>query len=220
VANAGIVIRLVEALRLEEAESSRLVELVQQTYAEAAARLRRVDAGVSFRVGAAAELGVGARVVRGFGALVVPAGVRTAEYAEAAGVRALTLGPAAGGEGRRAEFVVSEAALRTWPGSGRCMVGQLDHLLRLGGGADVVLGVLPLDAGLGVAPLHGFTVFDEAAVSVETFTRELTLSEADEVRAYLDVYAGIRGASVFGEEARELVESARRDVEKTLRSIQ
>ncbi|GAA2729839.1 hypothetical protein GCM10010439_41450 [Actinocorallia aurantiaca] len=220
VTNAGVVVRLVEALGLAETESRRLVELVRQAYEEAAPRLRRADAGVSFRAGAAVELGAAAREVRGFGALTVPAELRTAEYAEAARLEVRALRPAAGGEGRRVEFVLSEAALRTWPGSGGCMVGQLEHLLRLGVGAEVSLGVLPLNAGRGVGPSHGFTVFDEAAVSVETFTRELTLSAADEVRAYLDVYEGIRGVAVFGEEARELMERARRDVEGTLRSIQ
>jgi hypothetical protein len=63
-------------------------------------------------------------------------------------------------------------------------------------------------------------VFDEATVSVETFTRELTISGADEVRAYLEVYGEVRRAAVFGREARELIERARRDVEDALRTIQ
>lgn len=220
VINAGVVVRLVEALGLGEAESRLLVELVRQAYEETVPR--RVDAGVSFRVGAAVELGAVAREVRGFGASVVPGGLRTVEYAEAAGlvVGAGVLGPAVEGGVRRVEFVLAEGALRTWPGSGACMVGQLDHLLRVEAGPDVSLGVVPLNVGLDVVSSHGFTVFDEAAVSVETFTRELTLSGADEVRAYLEAYEGIRRAAVFGERARQLVERARGDVEEALRSIQ
>ncbi|WP_106396566.1 Scr1 family TA system antitoxin-like transcriptional regulator [Actinocorallia populi] len=213
VANAGIVMRLVEALRLAEAESRRLAELVRQAYEETAPQ--RADAGVSFRVRAAAELGATAREVRGFGASAVPAQLRTAEYAQAARLGGLR--PTAGGGERRVEFVLSEAALRTWPGSGACMAGQLDHLLRVEADPSTSLGVLPLNTGLAAAPLHGFTVFDETAVSVETFTRELTLSGADEVRAYLDVYGKVRQAAVFGEEARELIERARRDAGEALR---
>jgi hypothetical protein len=101
------------------------------------------------------------------------------------------------------------------------MSGQLAYLLAAAERPNVRLGVVPGSAGGGRAgvPLHGFTVYDDAAVSVETFTRVLTLTDADEVRAYVRVFEGYERAAVFGAEAGDLVERAARDLDKVLGSI-
>ncbi|XRQ08903.1 Scr1 family TA system antitoxin-like transcriptional regulator [Actinomadura welshii] len=214
VADPEVVGRLFGALDVGPAEAERLMGLVREAYAETT---RRADAGVSFRSGAGVELLAGARVVRAFEAVVMPRLLWTAEYAA-------EMGAEVGGasvledEGRRFVFVVADSALRTWPGSGKCMVGQLAHLVEVSTWANVRFGVV---AGSVVprVPLHGFSLYDDAAVSVETFTRELTLTDADEVRAYAEVFEGFERAAVFGDEARRLVEQAGRDLGKVLDSI-
>ncbi|MFD0857216.1 helix-turn-helix domain-containing protein [Actinomadura adrarensis] len=218
VSDVGVVLRLVEALELGPADAVRLGGLVEAAYAGSVPR--RVDAGVSFRSGAAGEFARGAGVVRVFEAAVVPGLLRTAEYAAefgdglVGGERALVLD----GD-RRLTFVVAEAVLRTWPGSGECMRGQLAYLLGVAERPNIRLGVLAGSVGFGRSPLHGFTVYDDAAVSVETFTRELTLSGADEVGEYLGIFEGFERAAVFGDQARVLVEGAARDLDKVLGSI-
>ncbi|GLZ04834.1 transcriptional regulator [Actinomadura sp. NBRC 104412] len=220
VADPGVVLKLFAVLELGPAEAGRLAELVEAAYAESPPR--RVDAGVSFRPGAAGELALGARVVRVFESAVVPGLLRTAEYAAEFG------DGLAGGESerlavldgdRRLTFVVAEAVLRTWPGSGECMRGQLAHLLAVAERSNVRLGVVPGSVSLGRTPLHGFTVYDDAAVSVETFTRELTLTDAAEVGEYVEIFEGFERAAVFGDRARVLVEAAARDLDETLGSI-
>jgi hypothetical protein len=62
-------------------------------------------------------------------------------------------------------------------------------------------------------------VFDDVAVSVETLTRELTLTDAEEVRAYVEIFEGFKRAAVFGAQARALVEGAARDLGEALGSI-
>ncbi|MDB4872688.1 MAG: hypothetical protein JWL97_3692 [Gemmatimonadales bacterium] len=225
VADAGVVMRLFDALRLEPAEADRLVSLVREVYGATVAR--RVDAGVSFRPGAAVEWVRRARVVRSFSSAVIPALLRTPDYAGSAeplspggeAEQAAVLGEA----GRRFVFVVGEAALRTWPGSGACMAGQLAHLLEVAGRPNVRLGVVPGSVPSGSArswvPLHGFTLYDEAAVTVETFTRELTLSDEHDVRVYIEAFGGFEEAAVFGDEARVLVERAADDLGNVLGSI-
>lgn len=155
--------------------------------------------------------------MRAFEAVVVPRLLWTADYA--AEVGAVVGGSAVlEDEGRRFVVVVAEAALRTWPGAGECMAGQLARLVEVSGLANVRFGVVP-GAGVPRVPLHGFSVYDDAAVSVETFTRELTLTDADEVRAYVEIFEGFERAAVFGDEARRLVERAGRDLQKVLSSI-
>jgi hypothetical protein len=69
------------------------------------------------------------------------------------------------------------------------------------------------------APLHGFTLYDDVAVTVATFTREMTLTDPDEVRAYAEIFDSFDRAAVFGSRARGLVEKAAQDLRDILNSI-
>jgi transcriptional regulator with XRE-family HTH domain len=217
VAGPEVVMGLFAALGLERNEQERLASLARAAYARSSPR--RADAGVSFQVGARVKLGRAARVVRSFESVVVPALLRTAEYREAAGLPpgdADTAGlvTAPGGEGRSFTFVLSEAVLRTWPGSGECMPAQFAHLLAIADRPGVRLGLLR--AGLAPAPgrgqpVHGFTLYDDSAVSVETFTRELTLTAEQDVRAYREAFAALERSAVFGGEALAMIDRALRE---------
>ncbi|WP_460303201.1 Scr1 family TA system antitoxin-like transcriptional regulator [Actinocorallia aurea] len=210
VADAAVVVRILVALG---GEALGLVEVVRGVYEESV--VPRVDAGVSYRSGAVGEVLGRVGVVRAMGVGVVPSVVRTEGYGVAGGLGRSVVEVV----GKRVEVVLGEGVLRTWPGSGEEMVAQLDRLVELDAGGEVVVGVLPFGAAGGVVPLHGFTVFGEEAVVVETFTRELTLTGEGEVREYLRVFEEVRGLAVFGVEARRVVEAARADLVKVLRSI-
>ncbi|MGK5558134.1 Scr1 family TA system antitoxin-like transcriptional regulator, partial [Actinomadura kijaniata] len=109
------------------------------------------------------------------------------------------------------------------PGSGECMEEQFARVVEVAGLPHVRLGVVPdvrlRGVGLGHVALHGFTLVDESAVTVETFTREIGLTDEREVRAYAEVFAQVERVAVFGESARELVEQAAADVRRTLKAI-
>lgn len=218
VSDPDVVARLFGALELEPAESERLAGLVRAAYEETAAR--RVDAGVSFRPGAGVEWAQGARVVRAFGAVVLPRLLWTSGFAAAAesGDGGDVWASLLRDEGRRVVVVVGEAALRTWPGSGECMAGQLAYLVEASAWSHVRFGVV-LGGAAPRVPLHGFTVYDHAAVTVETFTRELTLTDAGEVASYEAIFAEYERAAVFGGQARALVEKAADDLRDALGSI-
>lgn len=225
VAGPEVVIGLFAALGLAAGERDRLAELARAAYAETAPR--RVDAGVSFQPGARVRLEREARAVRSFESVIVPALLRTTEYREAAGfpVDADAAGLAAlpDNGGRLFTFVLSESVLRTWPGSGECMPGQFAHLLAVVDRPGVRLGVLPAaltsTPGRAVLPVHGFTLYDDSAVSVETFTRELTLTAERDARIYREVFAALERSAVFGQEAREMVRHALLEYRKAPNSI-
>ncbi|MES9602146.1 Scr1 family TA system antitoxin-like transcriptional regulator [Actinomadura sp. NPDC000929] len=218
VSDPDVVSRLFGALELGPTESERLALLVRAAYEETAAR--RVDAGVSFRSGAGVEWAREAELVRAFGAVVLPRLVWTAEFAAVAGAGgdADVWASLARDGARRLVVVVAEAALRTWPGSGEGMVEQLAYLAEASRWAHVRLGVVP-EGVMPRVPLHGFAMYDQAAVTVETFTRELTLADAEEVAVYAGVFEEFERAAVFGDEARVLVERAAAELRNALGSI-
>ncbi len=105
----------------------------------------------------------------------------------------------------RAHFVLTEATLRYRlcpPGVLEC---QLDRLLNVASMRTVRLGVIPFEVQLMSAPLHGFAVYDEGEVLVETLTATLTLSEPTEISAYLELFGAYANAAVYGPEARGLI---------------
>ncbi|MCD0452415.1 helix-turn-helix domain-containing protein [Actinocorallia sp. API 0066] len=210
VADVGVVVRVIEAV----GGGVELVAMAREVYAEAVRR--RVDAGTSLRGGAAAGVVGRVGVVRALGVAVVPLVVRTAEYAREAGLK----GGGVDLLGKRVEVVVGEGVLRTWPGSGACMAGQLERLVEVAGGELVEFGVVPLGVAGGGLPPHGFTVFGEEAVVVETVTRELTLTAAGDVSVYLRVFDEVRERAVFGDEAVARVMRAAADLRRALDSIQ
>ncbi|ROO90890.1 helix-turn-helix protein [Actinocorallia herbida] len=212
VGDVEVVVRVLEALGGDEALG--LVRVAREAYVETAGR--RVDAGTSLRAGAAAGTVERVEVVRGVGVGVVPSVLRTAEYSVAAGLG----GGGVDLAGKRVEVVVGEGVLRAWPGSGECMVGQFARLVEVAGLEGVEFGVVPLNRPGGGLPAHGFTVLGEEAVVVETYTRELTLTAASDVGAYLRAFQEVKGRAVFGVEAVALVERAGLDLADVLRSIQ
>ncbi|GAA1571861.1 hypothetical protein GCM10009678_63160 [Actinomadura kijaniata] len=222
VSDPVVVLRLFEVLGVGAAEAERLESLVQEAYAQTAPR--RLDAGVLFRPGAGVELVRGARRVRVWESAVMPRLLRTDGYAAAAGLGAVAEWRSVLHEpGREVVVVLAEGVLRTWPGSGECMEEQFARVAEVAGLPHVRLGVVPdvqlRGVGLGHVALHGFTLVDEAAVTVETFTREIGLTDEREVRAYAEVFTQVERAAVFGESARGLVEQAAADVRRTLKAI-
>lgn len=75
--------------------------------------------------------------------------------------------------------------------------------------------MVPWSTPLGVVP-HGFAVYGDEAVSVETFTAEVTITDPDDVAAYRDAFAAVERAAVVGDEARALLAAVRADFGKLI----
>ncbi|MDG5807560.1 helix-turn-helix transcriptional regulator [Streptomyces ossamyceticus] len=161
-----------------------------------------------------------AQLVRSFQCVVLPALLQTAEYARHvfASVPNSTpdlIGRAVAARverqsvlyepGRESVFVLTEAVLRTWPGSPALMLAQLDRLLAVESLDTVRLGVIPWRRRVPVLPRHGFTLCDQRAVVVETFDRERVSADSAELVAYEDTFARFEEAAIFGDEVRELL---------------
>jgi transcriptional regulator with XRE-family HTH domain len=105
----------------------------------------------------------------------------------------------------RAHFVLTEAPLRYRLFPLEVLEGQLDRLLAVASMCTVRLGIIPFETQFTSAPLHGFAVYDEGEVLVETLTATLTLSEPSEISVYLQLFAEYAKAAVYGAEARALI---------------
>lgn len=210
--DVAVVVRIARALALDSAVERELVDLARTAYGGSARP--RVDSGVSMIAGQFGRYLATAGLVRSFSSGAIPELLRTGDYAAAAGLHYAPSGSAASGvladESRSFLFVLTDSVLRTWPGDAD-MTEQLRQVAALARRPNVRLGVIPSGAPLPRVPLHGFTLADEHAVHVETFTTELTFTNADDVAAYVGCFALFERAAVYGDAAHAAVARAAED---------
>jgi transcriptional regulator with XRE-family HTH domain len=211
--------RLLDALGLDESTAHEVRDLLAAVATAANSGQPPADNGAP--AGATVDDEVrSARLVRSFQCVILPAMLQSAEYARhvfesAPGSTPEQVGRAVAGRverqsvlyepGRESVFVLTEAVLRTWPGSPALMLAQLDRLLAVESLSTVRLGVVPWRKPAPVLPRHGFTLCDQRAVVVETFDRERVSVDSGEVAAYARTFGRFEGAAVFGSEVRELL---------------
>ncbi|GHE45985.1 helix-turn-helix domain-containing protein [Streptomyces griseoaurantiacus] len=210
--------RLLDALGLDESSAREVRDLLAAVVAAAGSEQLADDLAPA--AASVDEEVRSARLVRSFQCVILPAMLQSAEYARHVFGSAPGSSPEAVGRavaarverqsvlyepGRESVFVVTEAVLRTWPGSPALMLAQLDRLLAVESLSTVRLGVVPWRRPVPVLPRHGFTLCDRRAVVVETFDRERVSVDLAEVAAYEETFGRFEGAAVFGGEVRELL---------------
>ncbi|MBT8225036.1 MAG: helix-turn-helix domain-containing protein [Dactylosporangium sp.] len=166
--------------------------------------------------------------IRLFQNTVVPGLLQTAEYTR----RVLTLGDVFGlgdtaraaatridrqttlyEDAKRFEFIVTEAALRFRLGPPAVLAAQYDKLLSTATLPSVTLTIIPTDRMASTVHAHPFTIYDlpdgSAVVTIETYTRELTLTDPEEARLYQRVYDTLRADALHDKEVRGFLTSLR-----------
>lgn len=118
--------------------------------------------------------------------------------------------------GKKFHFVLAESALRFRLCPPEVMAGQLDRLVTLSTLPLIHFGVIPFGVDYPIAPVHGFWIFDDRAVSVENFTASLTLTQPSEVEAYQKIFSQLAGAAVYGAEARAVITRVLSDLAATM----
>ncbi|WP_017605004.1 helix-turn-helix domain-containing protein [Nocardiopsis alkaliphila] len=109
-------------------------------------------------------------------------------------------------------FLLWEPALRIRLGPDTVMVEQLSRLISEIARSRVEIGVIPLAVSMDVVPSHGFWIFDDDRVLVETIGAELCLTEEVAVTPYVRVFEELSRSALRGLSAIRLVESVRRDL--------
>ncbi|MFI7135855.1 helix-turn-helix domain-containing protein [Nonomuraea sp. NPDC050153] len=209
--------RLVAALGLDGAGRAELDALLVRLREE----VSRLKGGLVGREAAnAARLRAGHRVVC-FQSAMVPSLLQTAEYARLALAvgREVEAGDVAKAAAVRVEaqavlfdgarefsFLLTEGAVRTWPGPPSLMLAQLDRLGQVATLSHVKLGVVPWAVKVPAFPLHGFTIYDGTVSVVESLTGDLTLTGPDELAAHVETFEAFAGVAAYGDELRKLLE--------------
>ncbi|MFJ8197307.1 helix-turn-helix domain-containing protein [Streptomyces sp. NPDC096152] len=210
--------RLCRALGLEESAACEVRGLL--TAVEAAGEIDSGSAESTVAGAVVDEAVRGARLVRSFQCVILPAMLQSAEYARHVFQASPELDAEAVGRavaarverqsllyepGRESVFVLTEAVLRTWPGTPSLMLAQLDRLLAIESLDTVRLGFIPWRRPVPVLPRHGFTLCDRRSVVVEAFPEERVSVEEDDLALYEEMFSRFEGAAVFGGEVRDLL---------------
>jgi transcriptional regulator with XRE-family HTH domain len=102
-------------------------------------------------------------------------------------------------------FVLTEAALRVRMCPDDAMLAQLERLVALSALRNVKLGIIGFDARYVISPRHGFWIFDEDLVSVETHSAGLHLAQPQEIELYGRVFDQLAAVASYGSEARAII---------------
>ncbi|WP_395111500.1 helix-turn-helix domain-containing protein [Actinomadura sp. SCN-SB] len=176
---------------------------------------------------------------------VVPGLLQTAEYARRVFTlfREIPYGPAelaaavAGRldrqlalfqEGRRFDFLITEAALRWRPGPPQLLLAQLDRVASLSTLDNVRIGVIPSDAEAVTYTSHGFVIFNddrEAAgtgdtgsegsdsyVTVDLIHARLNVTGPDDVELYRRRWELLSEMALSGDDARAFLARLAADI--------
>jgi transcriptional regulator with XRE-family HTH domain len=218
VPSPGVLDRLSRALGLNDAAAREMRDLLAAV--EAAADSGPVSGNDEPAGGRLDEAVRSAQLVRSFQCVVLPALLQSAEYARHVFESLPNATPEAVGRavaarverqsvlyepGRESVFVLTEAVLRTWPGTPALMLAQLDRLLAVETLSTVRIGVIPWCRPVPLLPRHGFTLCDQRAAVVEAFDGERVSVDAQELAAYEEAFDRFQRAAVFGDEARQLL---------------
>lgn len=111
--------------------------------------------------------------------------------------------------GRRFRFLVWESALYVRVCPREVLAAQLDRLISLIGLDTVELGVIPLGAHVRRTPAHGFWIYDERLVTVETISAEMWLDDSADIALYARAWEWLAEAAVYGHQAHRSIARAR-----------
>lgn len=107
--------------------------------------------------------------------------------------------------GTRFHFVITEAVLRYRLCPVNVMLGQLDRLVALSTMPTIRFGIIPFEASLPLAPVHGFWLMDERIVVVENFTASQNLTQTSEIASYARIFDELAQAARHESEARAII---------------
>ncbi|MYZ38345.1 helix-turn-helix transcriptional regulator [Streptomyces sp. MnatMP-M17] len=111
--------------------------------------------------------------------------------------------------GKLFRVLIWEGALHALICTPPVMAAQLDRLIGLIGMSTVELGIVPLGAPLPLTPKHGFWIFDEGRVVVETINTELQYEAPEDVELYGRVWDALNASAAHGAPAHRLIARAR-----------
>lgn len=211
-----------DALNVPASIRADLIEDLHSLRIEYATWRRQLRSGFAPRQRASQLLEEGTITLRGFQSAMIPGLLQTADYArsifrnnaEIMG-NARDIEPAVHERLRRQEvlyqperelrFLLTESALRSRLCPAAVHRAQLDRLLVIAGLESVEIAVLPLSTEMRKAALHGFVIFDDRLVLVETYNSELGIRDPEDIALYSRLFDMYWDLAEHGERASALI---------------
>lgn len=205
--------------------AAELISALRALESHYAGHRRLFRTGMSAQQRAFAELEDQAAEVRNFENVFVPGLLQTPEYARCRLAEGIDYDGAPDDldqavaarmarqqilyrSGRRFHFVITEAVLRYRLCPVTAMLGQLDRLVALSTMPTIRFGVIPFEAILPLAPVHGFWLMDERIVVVENFTASQNLTQASEIASYARIFSELAKTARYESGARAIITRA------------
>jgi transcriptional regulator with XRE-family HTH domain len=111
--------------------------------------------------------------------------------------------------GRRFAFIIGEQALRTPVVEPGPMIVQLGRLAELTSGvANVSFGIVPSASRPLIMPPENFWIYDDDRVRIDTVPGQIQHKAPSDIAVYEKAFETLGGAAVYGEDARNLLETA------------
>ncbi|MFC4535418.1 helix-turn-helix domain-containing protein [Sphaerisporangium dianthi] len=107
--------------------------------------------------------------------------------------------------GHRFHVILTETALRNLMCPPEVLMGQIERLIASATLPNVALGVIPWTSRLPKTPVHGFWLYGERLVTVETFSAELSLIQPEEISLYGKIFDLMHKTAVYGKGARTIM---------------
>ncbi|MGG7571983.1 helix-turn-helix domain-containing protein [Streptomyces sirii] len=114
--------------------------------------------------------------------------------------------------GRKFRIIMWEAALHARVCPPSVLSAQLDRLTGVIGLDTLELGIVPFGAPLKIPAANGFYVLDDRLAVTEDWHAELWLEDKDSITTYLKVWNLLRESAVYGTEAQNVINRARRSL--------
>ncbi|REK88722.1 XRE family transcriptional regulator [Streptomyces inhibens] len=114
--------------------------------------------------------------------------------------------------GRKFRIIMWEAALHALVCPPSVLAAQLDRLIGVNGLDTVELGIVPLNASLKIPAANAFYVLDDRVAVTEDWHAELWLEDEESITLYLSVWNMLRQSAVYGTEAQNVINRARRSL--------
>ncbi|MFD8995917.1 helix-turn-helix domain-containing protein [Streptomyces abikoensis] len=111
--------------------------------------------------------------------------------------------------GRSFRFLLWESVLYARVCPPVVLAAQLDRLVGLIGLDTIELGIIPFSAPLRRTLPHGFWIYDDRLVIVETINAELWLDDADSIALYVRAWDWLAESAVHGHQAHRLIARSR-----------
>jgi transcriptional regulator with XRE-family HTH domain len=105
-------------------------------------------------------------------------------------------------------LIMLHAALYTRFTGASAHIAQLDRIERMIQMNNFTIGIVPVEAGMPTTDLGSFVMFDDHMGIIGMPTREIQITEAEDILVYNDIFKHLDQLAVYGEEAVTLIRRA------------